>query len=122
MIRRDSSGGDQKDLFTANFVDIPVLDQRDLLGRQFFSSVNRPRLTPIQCSVGDVWTEVSANPQFRMATIRGANFLIWASTSCGKPSIATSPNSGRFAFSHALYCGLFATQPAEQTIPLCGRH
>ncbi|HUY90147.1 MAG TPA: replication initiator protein A, partial [Pirellulales bacterium] len=40
----------------------------------------RTRLEPIQYSVGNVWVEVSANPQFGMATIWDADLLIWAST------------------------------------------
>jgi plasmid replication initiation protein len=81
MIRRsDFSAGEQQDLFTASFVDIPVRDQRDIMERPFFSLAKRPRLTPIQYQVGDVWVEVSANPQFGMATIWDADILIWAST------------------------------------------
>lgn len=48
--------------------------------RPFFSLAKRPRMTPIKYKVGDVWVEVSANPQFGMATIWDADILIWAST------------------------------------------
>jgi plasmid replication initiation protein len=70
----------QPDLFAANFADIPIRDQRDTMERPFFSLAKRPRLNPIQYQVGNVWVEVSANPQFGMATIWDADILIWAST------------------------------------------
>ena len=70
----------QPDLFAASFADIPVRDQRDTMERPFFSLAKRPRLTPIEYQVGNVWVEVSANPKFGMATIWDADVLIWAST------------------------------------------
>ena len=70
----------QPDLFTPTFADLPVRDQRDTMERPFFSLAKRPRVAPIQYQVGDVWVEVSANPQFGMATIWDADILIWAST------------------------------------------
>ncbi len=81
MIRRRPSSDDhQPDLFAANFADIPVRDQRDTMERPFFSLAKKPRLTAIQYQVGNVWVEVSPNPQFGMATIWDADILIWAST------------------------------------------
>jgi plasmid replication initiation protein len=81
MVRRLTPRGDnQPDLFAASFADIPIRDQRDMMERPFFSLAKRPRLTPIEYSVGNVWVEVSANPQFGMATIWDADILIWAST------------------------------------------
>jgi len=70
----------QPDLFAASFADIPIRDQRDTMERPFFSLSKRPRLEPIEYQVGPVWVEVSANPQFGMATIWDADILIWAST------------------------------------------
>jgi plasmid replication initiation protein len=70
----------QPDLFAASFSDIPIRDQRDTMERPFFSLAKRPRYTPIEYQVGDVWVEVSANPKFGMATIWDADILIWAST------------------------------------------
>lgn len=70
----------QPDLFAASFADIPIRDQRDTMERPFFSLAKRPRLAPIEYRVGNVWVEVSANPQFGMATIWDADILIWAST------------------------------------------
>jgi plasmid replication initiation protein len=67
-------------LFAASFADIPIRDQRDTMERPFFSLAKKPRLTPIQYQVGNVWVEVSANSQFGMATIWDADILIWAST------------------------------------------
>lgn len=81
MRRRISPNGDhQPDLFAASFADIPVRDQRDTMERPFFSLAKKPRLTPIEYKVGNVWVEVSANPKFGMATIWDADILIWAST------------------------------------------
>jgi plasmid replication initiation protein len=70
----------QPDLFAASFADIPIRDQRDTMERPFFSLAKKPRVEPIQYQVGNVWVEVSANPQFGMATIWDADILIWAST------------------------------------------
>jgi plasmid replication initiation protein len=70
----------QLDLFVASFADIPIRDQRDTMERPFFSLSKKPRLAPIQYQVGPVWIEVSANPQFGMATIWDADILIWAAT------------------------------------------
>jgi plasmid replication initiation protein len=78
--RPPPSGDHQPDLFAASFADIPIRDQRDTMERPFFSLAKKPRFTPIEYRVGDVWVEVSANPQFGMATIWDADILIWAST------------------------------------------
>jgi plasmid replication initiation protein len=81
MTKRHPPKGDhQPDLFAANFADIPIRDQRDTMERPFFSLAKRPRFTPIEYHVGDVWVEVSANPKFGLATIWDADILIWAST------------------------------------------
>lgn len=81
MTRRRRPAGDQQpDLFAATFADIPIRDQRDTMERPFFSLAKRPRLEPIKYNVGDIWVEVSANPQFGMATIWDADIIIWAST------------------------------------------
>jgi plasmid replication initiation protein len=81
MTKRLPPRGDhQPDLFSANFADIPIRDQRDTMERPFFSLAKRPRLTPIEYRVGDVWVEVSANQKFGIATIWDADILIWAST------------------------------------------
>jgi len=81
MTKRLPPRGDhQPDLFSANFADIPIRDQRDTMERPFFSLAKRPRFAPIEYHVGDVWVEVSANPKFGIATIWDADILIWAST------------------------------------------
>lgn len=81
MTKRLPPKGDfQPDLFAANFADIPIRDQRDTMERPFFSLAKKPRFTPIEYRVGDVWVEVSANPKFGIATIWDADILIWAST------------------------------------------
>ncbi|MBY0588711.1 replication initiator protein A [bacterium] len=81
MVRRTPPAIDQQpDLFAASFADIPIRDQRDAMERPFFSLAKRPRLEPIKYQVGNVWVDVSANPQFGMATIWDADILIWAST------------------------------------------
>ena len=78
--RAPQSKDHQPDLFAASFADIPIRDQRDTMERPFFSLAKKPRLEPIEYKVGNVWVEVSANPQFGMATIWDADILIWAST------------------------------------------
>jgi plasmid replication initiation protein len=81
MTKRLPPRGDQQaDLFSANFADIPIRDQRDTMERPFFSLAKKPRFAPIEYRVGDVWVEVSANPKFGIATIWDADILIWAST------------------------------------------
>src|SRR6266436_1017250 len=81
MGRREPPRGDEQlDLFVAVFTDIPIRDQRDMMERPFFSLSKTPRLKPIEYRVGDTWVEVSANPQFGMATIWDADVLIWAAT------------------------------------------
>ena len=80
MSDQESSSPQQPDLFAASFADIPIRDQRDTMERPFFSLAKKPRLDPIEYKVGNVWVEVSANPQFGMATIWDADILIWAST------------------------------------------
>lgn len=80
MVGDSQAHGKQADLFAPSFADIPVRDQRDTMERPFFSLAKKPRLTPIEYKVGNVWVEVSANPQFGMATIWDADILIWAST------------------------------------------
>jgi plasmid replication initiation protein len=81
MSKRLAPKGDiQPDLFAASFADIPIRDQRDTMERPFFSLAKKPRLTPIEYHVGDVWVEVSANAKFGLATIWDADILIWAST------------------------------------------
>ncbi len=79
-IRLPPNGDVQPDLFSANFADIPIRDQRDTMERPFFSLAKKPRFAPIEYHVGDVWVEVSANPKFGLATIWDADILIWAST------------------------------------------
>lgn len=81
MARRNSQKPEQQtELFAANFADIPIRDQRDTMERPFFSLAKKPRHTPIEYKVGNVWVKVSANPEFGMATIWDADILIWAST------------------------------------------
>jgi plasmid replication initiation protein len=70
----------QLDFFVPFVTELPLRDQRDTMERPFFSLAKKPRLTPIEYQVGDVWVEVSANSQFGMATIWDADILIWAST------------------------------------------
>ena len=81
MSKRIAPKGDhQPDLFTPPFVDIPIRDQRDMMERPFFSLAKKPRTTPIEYQVGDVWIKVNPNPAFGMATIWDADILIWLAT------------------------------------------
>lgn len=65
-------GDSQPDLFAARSADIPIRDQRDTMERPFFSLAKKLRFATIEYHLGDTWVEVSANPQFGMATIRDA--------------------------------------------------
>jgi plasmid replication initiation protein len=78
--RLPPKGETQPDLFSGNFADIPIRDQRDTMERPFFSLAKKPRFAPIEYRVGDAWVEVSANPKFGIATIWDADILIWAAT------------------------------------------
>ena len=71
--RNPPRGDEQRDLFVAIFTDIPIRDQRDMMERPFFSLAKNPRAKPIQYRDGETWVEVSANPQFGMATIWDAD-------------------------------------------------
>lgn len=95
MTRRIARSHDQQiDLFAPAFSDIPIRDQRDSMERPFFSLSKKPRITPIEYRVGDVWVAVSANPKFGMATIWDADILIWASTQITE-AIDRGMNPGR---------------------------
>src|SRR5258708_8182683 len=95
MTKRLPPKGDyQPDLFAANFADIPIRDQRDTMERPFFSLAKKPRFTPLDYHVGDVWVEVSANPKFGIATIWDAAILIRPPpqiTEALNPPVPTTP-------------------------------
>lgn len=72
----------QADLFVPFVTDLPLRDQREMMERPFFSLSKRKRLQPIEYSSpkGDVFVNVTANPNFGMATIWDADVLIWAAS------------------------------------------
>jgi len=70
---------EQLDFFNAAYADIPIRDQRDTMERPFFSLVKRPRMTPIEYSVGGATVRV-ASGEHGIATIYDADILIWAAT------------------------------------------
>lgn len=78
--RRLPKGDEQQDLFAACFTDVPIRDQRDTMERPFFSLAKRPRKTPIEYQVGDLFVRVSPNSEYGIATIWDADILIWAAT------------------------------------------
>ena len=82
MTRRSSlKGDDQPDLFfVACFTDVPVRDQRDTMERPFFSLAKKPRKTPIEYQLGDLFVRVAPNSHYGIATIWDADILIWAAT------------------------------------------
>jgi plasmid replication initiation protein len=81
MSRRTAPQGDEQlDFFSACYADIPIRDQRDTMERPFFSLAKKPRRTPIEYQVGDVFVRVSPNKDHGIATIWDADILIWAAT------------------------------------------
>jgi plasmid replication initiation protein len=78
MSRRSPQRSDL--FFAAAFTDVPVRDQRDTMERPFFSLAKKPRKTPIDYQVGDVFVRVSPNADHGIATIWDADILIWAAT------------------------------------------
>lgn len=81
MTKRNPPKGDQQpDLFAACFADIPIRDQRDTMERPFFSLAKKPRKTPIEYEVGNIYVRVSPNKDHGIATIWDADILIWAAT------------------------------------------
>lgn len=81
MTKRVPPKGDlQQDLFAACFSDVPIRDQRDTMERPFFSLAKKPRKSPIEYNVGNVFVRVSPNSDYGIATIWDADILIWAAT------------------------------------------
>jgi plasmid replication initiation protein len=71
---------DQLEIFEAVYADIPIRDQRDTMERPFFSLAKKPRYTPIDYCVGDVFVKIRAVDGICIATIWDADILIWAAT------------------------------------------
>jgi plasmid replication initiation protein len=74
--------GAQFDLFVPYISDLPLRDQRETMERPFFSLAKRKRLKSIEYTSpdGGVYVNISANPQYGMATIWDADILIWAAS------------------------------------------
>jgi plasmid replication initiation protein len=79
-LRTAPKGHNQTDLFAAGFADVPIRDQRDTMERPFFSLAKKPRHSPIEYHVGQVYVKVSPNKEHGIATIWDADILIWAAT------------------------------------------
>lgn len=73
---------DQFDLFLPYLADLPLRDQREMMERPFFSLAKTRRVKPIDYTApdGKLWVNVSANPQYGMATIWDADILIYCAS------------------------------------------
>lgn len=74
--------GDQFDLFLPYMADLPLRDQREMMERPFFSLAKSKRMKPIEYESpdGKLWVNVSANPNYGMATIWDADILIYCAS------------------------------------------
>jgi plasmid replication initiation protein len=70
---------EQFDLFLPYLADLPLRDQREMMKRPFFSRAKAKRVKPIDYTApdGKLWVNVSANPQYGMATTWDAEFESW---------------------------------------------
>jgi plasmid replication initiation protein len=73
---------EQFDLFLPYLEDLPLRDQREMMERPFFSLAKTKRVKPIDYTApdGKLWVNVSANPQYGMATIWDADILIYCAS------------------------------------------
>ena len=79
---RKQAVGEQFDLFLPYIADLPLRDQREMMERPFFSLAKTKRAKPIDYTSPDgrLWVNVSANPQYGMATIWDADILIYCAS------------------------------------------
>lgn len=70
----------QLDLFHARASVITPRDAQDLMSWPFFSLAKSRRVTPIDFRMGEVSIRVEATLEHGMATIWGADILIWAAS------------------------------------------
>jgi len=73
---------EQFDLFLPYVADLPLRDQREMMERPFFSLAKTRRTKPIDYTSpdGKLWVNVSANPNYGMATIWDADILIYCAS------------------------------------------
>ena len=73
---------EQIDLFLPYLADLSLRDQREMMERPFFSLSKSKRLKPIDYTSpdGKTWVNVSANPNYGMATIWDADVLIYCAS------------------------------------------
>ena len=73
---------EQFDLFLPYIADLPLRDQREMMERPFFSLAKTKRAKPIDYTSpdGKLWVNVSANPNYGMATIWDADILIYCAS------------------------------------------
>jgi Replication initiator protein A len=73
---------EQFDLFLPYIADLNFRDQREMMERPFFSLAKSKRAKPIDYHSpdGKLWVHVSANPDYGMATIWGADILIYCAS------------------------------------------
>lgn len=72
----------QFELFLPYLADLSLRDQREMMERPFFSLAKSKRVKPIDYHSpdGQVWVNVSANPNYGMATIWDADILIYCAS------------------------------------------
>ncbi len=72
---------------------IPVRDQQDLMQHPFFSLAKSKRIAPILYRVGEIEVQVHALPEYGMASIWDADFLIWAGSQIVEAADRRRPTS-----------------------------
>lgn len=73
---------EQFDMFLPYLADLPMRDQREMMERPFFSLAKTKRTKEIdyRSPDGKLWVNVSANPNYGMATIWDADILIYCAS------------------------------------------
>ncbi|HWJ71514.1 MAG TPA: replication initiator protein A [Sphingobium sp.] len=76
------AGAEQFELFLPYIADLNLRDQREIMERPFFSLAKSRRVKPIdyRSPDGKLWVNVSANPNYGMATIWDADILIYCAS------------------------------------------
>lgn len=82
LLPSKAAPADQFDLFLPYVANLPLRDQREMMERPFFSLAKSKRLKPIDYTSPDglLWVNVSANPNYGMATIWDADILIYCAS------------------------------------------
>ena len=79
MARRKAPEAAQLDLFVADLVDVPVKGERETLSLPFFS-LSKGKRSRMTYERGGVTVDVSAPPQYGIATIWDSDVLLWCAS------------------------------------------